>query len=69
MTAESLKTALGGQVPPGIGALDEDLQVRIASLLEGARINQARALDDAIEGGLSNIPRALRGVVRRALFR
>lgn len=57
-------------LPPGVlAALDEQSQQRLADLIAGAVHHQGRALDEAIEGGLRHIPRPLRAVVRRALFR
>lgn len=57
-------------LPPGvIAVLDEQSQHRLAGLIAGAVRQQGRALDEAIEGGLRHIPRPLRAVVRRALFR
>lgn len=49
--------------------MDAEDQQRLAALVGRARDEQSRALDAAIEGGLKHIPRPLRGVVRRALFR
>ncbi|MDX1510572.1 MAG: hypothetical protein R3249_04445 [Nitriliruptorales bacterium] len=67
--SSSLADALGGTVPDGVKALDEADQDRLRALLVRAGDSQRAALDAAIEGGLNHIPRALRAVVRRALFR
>ena len=67
--SNSLADALGGSVPEGIAALGDAEQDRLHALLDRAGRTQRAALDAAIEGGLNHIPRALRGVVRRALFR
>ena len=65
----SLADELGGTVPDGVKNLDEADRERLRALLDRAAAAQKKALDTAIEGGLNHIPRPLRGVVRRALFR
>lgn len=68
MTIDPLEAALGAPPPPDLADMDEDLRRRLAELVGRARDDQARALDQAIEGGLNHIPRPLRGMVRKALF-
>lgn len=69
VSAPNLQAVLGSPPAPRIADLDAEDQQRLASLVGRARDEQSRALDAAIEGGLKHIPRPLRGVVRRALFR
>lgn len=69
MTTDPLEAVLGAPPPPGVTAMSEQLQRQLAQLVGRARDDQARALDQAIEGGLNHIPRPLRGMVRKALFR
>lgn len=42
---------------------------RLAGLVADATARQAKALDDAIDGGMGHIPRLLRGPVKAVLFR
>ncbi len=42
---------------------------RLAGLVADAIARQAKALDDAIDGGMGHIPRLLRGPVKAVLFR
>ncbi len=42
---------------------------RLAGLVADAIACQAKALDDAIDGGMGHIPRLLRGPVKAVLFR
>lgn len=50
-----------------LGWSDED-RGRLDALVTAARERQAEALAAAIDGGLDNLPRLLRGPVRKALF-
>jgi hypothetical protein len=63
-----LADALGGPVPK-IAGLTAAQARRLAALVEDATARQAASLDRAIEGGLSHIPRLLRGAVKSVLFR
>lgn len=42
---------------------------RLAGLIADATARQAKALDEAIDGGMGHIPRLLRGPVKAVLFR
>jgi hypothetical protein len=56
-------------LPDPIAALDAGRIEAVLRLVAEARAAQARTLDSAIEGGLEHIPRPMRGLVRKALFR
>lgn len=65
---DELGAVLGGRPVELSGVTDEDAG-RLADLIEDACARQARSLDHAIAGGLSRIPRLLRGPVKAVLFR
>ena len=51
---------------PGLSAADAE---RLAALIADAKDRQARALREAIDGGMGHIPRLLRGPIKALLFR
>ena len=59
----------GDDLAAGIPGLDEAGAARLAALVTDAMARQAKALDQAIDGGLHHIPRLLRGTVKAVLFR
>jgi hypothetical protein len=67
--ADELAAALGDEPPAGLAQLDDHSLRHLAELITRARANQHRRLDDAIDGGLSHIPRLLRRPIRDMLFR
>lgn len=50
------------------GLSDSDAE-RLAELIADAKERQARALREAINGGMGHIPRLLRGPIKALLFR
>ena len=58
-----------GSVLDGIDGLSAADAARLVALILDATDRQARALDDAIDGGMGHIPRLLRGPVKAVLFR
>jgi hypothetical protein len=62
-----LRDELGGELPAGLGALD-DREVRdLAGALRDARTRQSAALAAATRQMLGHVPWLLRGPVRRVL--
>ena len=51
---------------PGLSDADAE---RLAELIADAKDRQARALREAINGGMGHIPRLLRGPIKALLFR
>jgi hypothetical protein len=51
---------------PGLSAADAE---QLAALIADAKDRQARALRDAIDGGMGHIPKLLRGPIKALLFR
>jgi hypothetical protein len=64
MTSDGLPADLAASF-----GLDPGDAERLAALIVDARDRQARALDQAIEGGLRHIPHLLRGAVKAVLVR
>ncbi|ASR34443.1 hypothetical protein BAY61_04930 [Prauserella marina] len=62
----SLAEQLGGALPEGIDALDEEHKQVLGDALRAARRRQAAALSAAAEESLSHVPFLLRGAVRKA---
>lgn len=68
MPDEALRTLhrqLGEEVPEGVRALDEDRLQDLSDAIADARHRQAEAIADAGERALGQIPRLLRGPIRR----
>ncbi|WP_235999414.1 hypothetical protein [Qaidamihabitans albus] len=63
----TLAEQLGGALPEGIEALDEEHKRLLGDLLRDRRRRQAAALSAAAEGSLAYVPFVLRGAVRRAV--
>lgn len=64
----ALERELGGPLTPGLAALGDEDMAALVALIEGARAHQKRALAEAIDNGMTIVPRFLRGTVRKALF-
>ncbi|MEU3271338.1 hypothetical protein ABZ639_10855 [Saccharomonospora sp. NPDC006951] len=62
----TLAEQLGGALPEGIDALDEEHKQVLGDALRAARRRQAAALSAAAEESLSHVPFLLRGAVRKA---
>lgn len=65
--SDHLQDLLGDDVV--IDGLDEESAARLATLIAESRDRQSAALDQAIDDGLRNLPRLLRGPVKKVLFR
>lgn len=65
---DELRTALGGQLTPGLEALGADDQRRLAQQLNEARARQQAELARALEAALQHVPMLLRGAVRKVLL-
>ncbi|WP_232675833.1 hypothetical protein [Nocardioides sp. R-C-SC26] len=68
-TARTLAGELGADVPPGVAALPDEAQDRLATLIHQARVRQADALEGAVQEGLGFVPRVLRGTITRIVLR
>jgi hypothetical protein len=64
----ALARELGSPLSPGLAALDDEDMAALVALIEDSRAHQKRALAQAIDNGLTIVPRFLRGTVRKALF-
>ena len=69
MSARRLVEELGAELPPAVAALPAQTLAELADALAAARREQARALTEAVEGGLGFLPRLLRGPVTAVLLR
>ncbi|MGA8258121.1 MAG: hypothetical protein WB767_16250 [Nocardioides sp.] len=69
MSAADLERELGTSLPPDLATLTDADLARLAKILKAARHQQAAALAEATDRGLSFIPRLLRGPVTKVLFR
>lgn len=58
-----------GDVEPAAPTLTPDQADRLAALVDASRLRQRDDLKAAIDGGLGNLPRLVRGPVKRLLFR
>jgi hypothetical protein len=63
-----VRQALGTEPPAGLASLGPADRARLAGLIEDCAERESKALDTAIEGGLSHLPRLLRAAVRSILF-
>ena len=67
--SDALRRALGGRAPEGLDSLADDERAHLAEAVSDARRRQARALALALaQGGeraVQDIPRLLRGPIRR----
>lgn len=69
MSAQRLVEELGADLPAAVAALPDETLAALADALGAARREQARALTEAVEGGLGFLPRVLRGPVTAVLLR
>jgi len=67
-THSELERLLGGPLPPGLSALSDAELDHLTAAISSATRDQEAALATAIDNGLSNVPKVLRGTVRKALF-
>ncbi|MDP2710504.1 MAG: hypothetical protein Q8O56_04740 [Solirubrobacteraceae bacterium] len=65
---QSVRDEFGGPLPDGLRALSDDELEDLAVALAGARDEQSRAVDGAIDGTLRYLPWPLRVVVRKVLI-
>jgi len=65
--ARSLSEQLGGALPPGIEALDDEQRRMLAEALRDARRRQSAALARASDEALRYVPAFLRGTVRKVV--
>ena len=63
-----LSSLLGEPLPPGLSALSDTDLATLVEAIEAAEAHQRVALSEAVDHGLSIVPRVLRGTVRKALF-
>lgn len=69
MSAQRLVEELGAELPASVAALPDETLAALAEALAAARREQARALSEAVQGGLGFLPRVLRGPVTAVLLR
>ncbi|MCG8918392.1 hypothetical protein L6E12_21650 [Actinokineospora sp. PR83] len=62
-----LRTRFGGRLPESVEALDEAAVRDLADALHSARRRQRAELDESTEASLAQLPKVLRGLIRRAL--
>jgi hypothetical protein len=66
MTEHTLAELIPGELPPGIAALDPEVQAELAKEIDDARWRQAAELKAAAFSMLDFLPRLLRGAVKKA---
>ena len=63
-----LRAALRGDVPDGLGAVDDATLIALAAAVREAEERQVHALREAGDQALRYVPWVLRGAVRKAIF-
>jgi len=63
--SDALRRALGGRAPEGLDSLADDERAHLAEAVSDARRREARALAQGGERAVQDIPRLLRGPIRR----
>ena len=63
----ALRNELGGKPPKAVAALDDEHLQALADAIAKAKQRQARALEKATDEAFDNLPRLLRGPVRKIL--
>jgi hypothetical protein len=67
-SGDALTVALGTTPPKELKVLSKAERARLVELIEAAKASQSAALDEAIEDGLSHLPRLLRLPARLLIF-
>lgn len=67
-TRSEIERLLDGPLTPGLAALSAADLDALAGAISEATHQQETALAEAIDNGLTIVPRVLRGAVRKALF-